>query len=454
MTNHCDAINYAAIFKHTALAILVIAADDGYTMIDVNEAYLAVTNTKREDIIGKSVFSVFPGNPTDEVSKNIERTIYSFEQAITTKEPHTMSNYRYDIPIRGTDQFEERYWTTTNSPILDKNGEVAYFIHSPSNVTELYKLGERERAGIEALKQQREKLYTVFMQAPVGIAIFKGNEYIVDLINQPLCELYGKTVDELLGKPVFEVLNFSKGKGFEQLIDQVRLTGIPFRGQAMPTPLIRNGKLETAYLNFVYEPYHEDDGSISGVIAVATEVTEEVLAKQLIEEAEERARLAVEAVNLGTFDVDLLANEMTTSSVFANIFGFEAPVSRKEYVTVIHPDDLLVRTRAHEEAIETGKLLYEARVIWPNKSIHWVRVEGKVYYDRHAVPIHILGTLLDITEQRKAKEEQEKLLTIVANSVDLMSILDMNGINSYINEAGRKLLGFETEEEVLNTPIS
>lgn len=447
-------IDYVSVFNNTTFAILVIATDEAYTIIDVNNAYLAATNTKREDVVGKSVFSAFPRNPTDEISKNIERTIYSFEQAIKTKKPHTMSNYRYDIPIRGTDEFEERYWTTTNTPILDENGEVKYFIHSPSNVTELYKLSEREKAGIEALSQQRQKLYSTFMQAPVGIAIFRGENYIVDLINPPLCELYGKTVEEMLDKPIFEVLNHSKGLGFEELIDNVRLTGIPFRGQALPIPLFRHGKLETSYIDIVYQPFHEDDGSISGVIAMATEVTEEVLAKQLIKEAEETARLAVEAVNLGTFDLDILTNEMIASNVFANIFGFDAPVSRQEYVDAIHPDDFAIRTKAMQIAIETGKLLYEARIIWPDKSIHWIRVEGKVYYDSNQLATRLLGTLLDITNQRKASEEQEKLITLVANSVDLMSILDLNGINSYINEAGRKLLGFETEEEVLKTPIS
>lgn len=454
MSHQDPIINYAAVFKNTQLAILIMAADEVYTMIDVNDAYLAATNTKREDIIGKSVFTVFPGNPTDEVSKNIERTIYSFEQAIITKKPHTMSNYRYDIPIRGTNKFEERYWTTTNTPILDQDGEVKYFVHSPSNVTELYKLGEREKAGIEALKQQRQKLYSTFMQAPVGIAIFRGENYIVELINPPLCEIYGKTLGEMMDRPIFEVLNYSKGLGFEELLDNVRTTGIPFRGQALPAPLLRNGKLETAYLNFVYEPFHEDDGQISGVIVVATEVTEEVLTKRRIEEAEERARLAVDAVNLGTFDVDLLADQMTTSMVFANIFGFESPVPRKAYVEAFHPDDLELRQKAHVEAIKTGKLIYEARVIWPDKSMRWVRIEGKVYYDVDGIATRILGTLLDITDQRKAREEQEKLITLVANSVDLMSILDMNGINSYINEAGRKLLGFETEKEILTIPIS
>ena len=42
---------------------------------------------------------------------------------------------------------------------MDDTGKVIYFIHSPSNVTELYKLSQREQAGVEALKQQRLQLH-------------------------------------------------------------------------------------------------------------------------------------------------------------------------------------------------------------------------------------------------------------------------------------------------------
>src|SRR3981081_670355 len=130
---------YKNIFNCSPAAILVINTDAPiYTILDVNDAYLNATNTHRDELVGRGVFAAFPANPTDEESKNIERTIFSFEQAINTKKAHIMSNYRYDIPIRGTDKFEERYWTTTNTPVMDENGNVKYFIHSPLNVTELY----------------------------------------------------------------------------------------------------------------------------------------------------------------------------------------------------------------------------------------------------------------------------------------------------------------------------
>lgn len=281
---------YINIFNNISAAVLLIDVDAPlYTILGVNVAYLKATNSSREELVGNSVFGAFPANPTDEDSKNIERTIHSFEQAIFTKEAHTMYDYRYDIPIRGTDEFEERYWTTTNTPILDQYSNVKYLIHSPANVTELHELMEREKAGLRALKEQREQLYSTFMQAPVGIAIFGGPDYIVDLINPPLCALYGKTIDEMLGSPVFDVLTHAKGLGFEGLLDKVRLTGESFKGKGLAAPLERNGEVETVFLDFVYEPFREDDGTISGVIAVAIEVTEQVEAKKQLEDAEERA---------------------------------------------------------------------------------------------------------------------------------------------------------------------
>jgi PAS domain S-box-containing protein len=452
--------DYKKTFDHISAAILLIATDAPvYTILDVNEAYLAATNSTRGELIGRSVFGAFPANPTDEESKNIERTVFSFKEAIRTQKPHTMSNYRYDIPVRGTSEFEERYWTTTNTPVLDESGHVSYLIHSPANVTELNKLREREILSIAALKNQREQLYATFMQAPVGIAIFRGPEFIVDLINPPLCEIYAKTVEEMMGRPVFDVLVHIKGHGFEELLDQVRLTGIPFKGQAYPAPLIRKGQLENVYFDFVYEPFLEIDGSISGVIAVATEVTDQVTARQRIEEAEERARLAVDAVGLGTYDLDLETGEMITTDQFAHIFGFDRPVPRSAYIEVFHPDDRELREQAHIKAVTSGKLFYESRVRWPDHSLRWVRVEGKVFYDQSGTAVRILGTLLDITSQMQAREDQQRLTARVAESEQLLRSIttaaptglwmsDEHGDITYINQTWIDWTGITLENHL------
>ncbi len=411
-------LKYGEIFYNSPAAMLIIAPDaPAYTMLDVNQAYLQATHTAREELIGNSVFDVFPGNPDDEVSKNIERTIFSFEQAIKNKRQHIMHSYRYDIPIPGTDQFEERYWTTSNTPVMNENAEVIYFIHSPENVTELYKLTQKEKQNVEAMQLQQQQLYSIFMQAPVGIGIFKGPQYIVDLVNPPLCELFGRTMDELINRPIFDVLTDARGQGFEQLLEGVRTTGVPFKGMGIPASLMRNGQLETLYINFVYEPFRDIDGSIIGVISVATEVSELMEAKEQLEDAEERIRLAIDAMQLGTFDFDLITNEMVTNKQFTSIFGFDEPVPLSKYTEVFHPDDMEIRAQAHKEALHTGKLVYEARIIWKDESIHWIRIEGKVFYSEEIKPVRILGTLLDITEQKSLQRQKDDFIAIASHEL-------------------------------------
>ncbi|MEO7141107.1 MAG: PAS domain S-box protein, partial [Ferruginibacter sp.] len=284
--------------------------------------------------------------------------------------------------------------------------------------------------------------------------IFKGPDYVVELINPPLCRLYDKSEDELMGKKIFEVLPDAKGRGFEELLDNVRLTGKPFKGEELATLMVRNGKLETVYVNFVYEPFREPDETISGVIVVATEVTELVNAKNRIEEVELRSRIAVDAVGLGTFDLDLVTNEAFTSTQFARIFGLPEALPRESYLELFHPDDQPIRQQALKDAPVTGRLFYEARIIHKDKTLHWVRAEGKVIYDDNGKALSISGITLDITTEKNIAEQQRNLISLVENSVDLMSVLKMDGYNSYINEAGRNLLGFKDEEEVLQTPVS
>lgn len=444
---------YKNLFYSSTSAQLIVDVDaPNFTILDVNNAYLNTTNAKRDAIIHKSVFEAFPDNPRDAASNNVALSAYSFSQVLKNKLPHTTSNYRYDLPIPGTDLFEERYWTTTNTPVLDDDGQVISILHTPVDVTAMVKLVGREKANLKALKDQRKQLYSTFMQAPVGIGIFKGEENIVELINPQLAEIYGVSQEVLIGKPVFNVLTHASGHGFEEKLEHVRKTGEAFKAQEVTVPLFRNGMQEDVYIDLVYEPFREEDGTITGVIAIAREITEQVQAKKRLEEAEERARLAVDSVGMGTFDLNLITGEMVTSDTFAKIHGFDAPVTRASYVSVFHKNDLEARAKAIDESMKSGVLFYEARINLKDGSIHWVRVEGKVYFES-GIAVRILGVTLDITEQKQSRGEQKKLLSLVANSVDMMSILNLEGRHSYVNDAGRMLLGFMSDEQVRTTHV-
>lgn len=445
MTNAPE-ISFDALFDSNPAPLLLLdSTNPGYLILEVNKAFTKAVRQTRKQLIGKSFFSLL-----SEYAIEITDFDNHFKSVIATKRPLQLKDHPYVI----LNKKAQEYWNSTNSPIFNDRGEVVQILHAPENVTELHLSLNQVQIATEMLKLQQKKIFSTFMQAPVGIGILKGSNYVVEMINPTLCEVYGLTQEFLTGKPIFDVLTDAKDLGFEVLLDSVMATGKTFKGNEYPVLIKRGGKLETLYFDFVYEPYMEDDGSISGVIVVANEVTEQVLFKNMLEESEARANLVVDSVGLGTFDLNLKNGKMFTSKRFANIFGFDEPVPRSEYIKAFDPADRLVREKALKEAQITGRLMYEVRVIWKDGSEHWVRSEGKVFYDKNNQPVRILGIMLDITDQRRAKIEQQKLVTLVANSADLMSILELTGHNSYINLAGQRLLGFKSPEDALTIPFS
>ncbi|MEQ9439451.1 MAG: PAS domain-containing protein [Cyclobacteriaceae bacterium] len=132
-------------------------------------------------------------------------------------------------------------------------------------------------------KQQQATLLDLFAQAPVAIAILRAPNYVVEVANTEGAKVWGFNLKEALGKSLFDIFPEAKGQGFEGLLDNVVRTGEPFVGRELPVTLNREGKAVTEYFNFVYHPWQEN-GQVTGVIAVATNVSEPVAARQEIEQ--------------------------------------------------------------------------------------------------------------------------------------------------------------------------
>lgn len=126
-----------------------------------------------------------------------------------------------------------------------------------------------------------QQLRNVFAQSPVAITIFRGADFKVEMANELMLELWGKTREQVLNKPIFEGLPEAAGQGLEAILANVYHTGERFVGSERMVMLPRNGTIEPTYVNFVYEALREIDGSISGIIAIANEVTDLVKARNI-----------------------------------------------------------------------------------------------------------------------------------------------------------------------------
>lgn len=203
--------------------------------------------------------------------------------------------------LRIRNKYGKYRWVLTKGGVLYKaDGSFGGYMSSGVDIT--------ERKNAEKItKESEENLRNTILQSPIAMCIFKGPDYVVELANERMYELWGRSEKDILNKPIFEGLPEAKAQGFEALLEGVYTTGQTFSAQDVPIQLPRNGKMETVYVNFVYEAYRETNGLITGILAVAVDVTLQVLARQKIEDvvAERTKELADANHNLQKSNAEL-----------------------------------------------------------------------------------------------------------------------------------------------------
>jgi formate hydrogenlyase transcriptional activator len=141
------------------------------TIIAVSDAYLRATMTRREDILGRGVFEIFPDNPDDPSATGVRNLRFSLQRVLAGKVSDAMAVQKYDIrkPDSVGGGFEERYWSPVNAPVLGPDNEVAFIIHRVEDLTDFVRSGTEsahERRETEELRTRATKMETeVFMRA-------------------------------------------------------------------------------------------------------------------------------------------------------------------------------------------------------------------------------------------------------------------------------------------------
>lgn len=262
--------------------ILLAPDPPRYPILGVSEEMLRLTSRRRQDVVGKGVFEVFPQNPAAFPATGSESLRNSLQAAIATKGPDQMALVRYDIPD-GQGNFQVRYWSAGTKAVLGRAGEVLFLLHSTVDVTEAVLARQK-------VQESQERFSTLVAQAPVAIALTRGPDQVFESINASMLPVIGKEhAGEVIGKPLVEVLPELRDQPVLDLIRRVYQTGEPFQGLEMPVTLRMGGQLRQGYYNISYTPLREN-GQITGVIHLAVEVTEQVLARQQVEQSERQAQ--------------------------------------------------------------------------------------------------------------------------------------------------------------------
>jgi PAS domain S-box-containing protein len=428
--------------------------------------FLQLYNDAYCELIGKKHPLEFGTNAKEAWQQNTWMEVEPLLQNVLEGNSILLDNHKFLSTKNGYPV--ARIYKVSYSPIYHKDKVEGIFI------TIQDKTNQHENQHALSAKQTEGTLF----HAPIAMCVLRGSSMIVEAANEKILQLWDKSAEEVLHKPVFEGVPDARNQGYEELLNKVFYMGETIVLDETPLSLNRNGNRENLYLKLMYEPLREYDGTISGVTVLADDITEQVESRKKIEEAEVRLKLAIEAAAIGTFDWDVVNAHFHYSERLAEIFGYKqtTDLTQESFSERIHPEDRAMRMEAHKKAFETGKLFYEARVIWPDNSIHWVRLNGKVIFNDSGAPLRMYGTTLDVTDQKNQAERLEKLAAERTYKLRLQNealrkseeryhkmveevqdyaiiLLDENGIIENWNLGAERIKGY-TEKEITGKHFS
>ena len=177
--------DYRALFEATPSPYLILATD--FKIVSANKAYLRVTQTTLDGIMGRDIFDVFPDNPDDPSATGVAALRASLLRVLRSGRADAMAIQQYDIRVasEGGLRFEERHWSPINTPVFDADGELSHIIHCVEDVTDFVKTRQhsaRMASGIDeqaleiAIANQRLRQVNEKLEERVAVHTEEGRQ--------------------------------------------------------------------------------------------------------------------------------------------------------------------------------------------------------------------------------------------------------------------------------------
>ncbi|MEB3123838.1 MAG: diguanylate cyclase [Snowella sp.] len=270
---------------------------------------------------------------------------------------------------------------------------------------------------------QREQLFNGFFNAAssahIGLCIHDRDLSYLQ-INQALADIHGLSIADHLGKTCTEIIPniainlvpalksvIETGKA----IDKLEISG------TMPSQpdVLR-------YWLVSFFPIFGEQAEVIAVGKIVLEISDRKQVEDSLRQSEEQLRLALDVTHIGFWDVNFLTQKTIWNDNHYTLFGLERNAikpSLEAWQGTIHPEDRgwVVEYFTNSLKSQTD---YEAeyRIVWPDRSVHWVLCKGKAVYDNSGQAIRSIGLILDITDRKLAEEKMQTINQQLESSVE------------------------------------
>ncbi|AEI51817.1 PAS domain-containing sensor histidine kinase [Runella slithyformis] len=421
--------------------ILIAVGDELGSATYFNKAWMNLTGKSMENLTAmKWMELLHPADRKDYVAVFLSK----FEK----KEP-----FKSEFRILTKDN-EYKWLLATVTPRFRPDGAFAGYISSCIDITERKKAEEtlRESALNEAqarkkIEESEKRFRYVADSAPVLIRM-SGTDTLYHFFNKAWLHFTGRTMDQEMGT------GWAEGVHPDDIerCHATYLASFENREELYMEYRLRRYDGMYRWISDHSTPRFTAEGVFEGYIGACMDIHDRVIAGNILKENEERLNIVLTASELGMWELNLKTGGTHYSDRYLEILGYEkgTVLEHAQLLKHLHPEDRPRRNEAFEQAYRTGHLQYESRLILNDQSIRWVAAKGKVFYNKDREPVKLLGTIQDITEEKRYRrelEEREQKFRLLADSMpQFVWTGDAAGNLTYFNQSVYNYSGLMREQ--------
>jgi diguanylate cyclase (GGDEF)-like protein/PAS domain S-box-containing protein len=361
----------------------VFFKDEQGKYLGCNQAFERYVDLPRDQIIGKTVMDILPGDLADK-SLSFD-TMLLDRPGVHAYEAH----FADERSGRSSDVLVNK------ATFFDPSGAVAGLVGVIVDIT--------ERKQLEAsTRESNEKLRAVIQAAPLAI-VARGRDGRVRMWNPSAERMFGWKEAEVLGTypPIVP----------EHLRDEAE--AMRLKAEAGETLWIeetqrvaRDGRAMD--VSMTVAPILGADGEVDGTIVTIADISPRKHAEAALRQSEEQLRLAMEAAQLAVWYWECDTDQFNYSDGLNVLFGRarEAPgVGYRELQQRLHPDDRELFRAAIRRSIRQGSdFQVDYRVVHSDLAVHWISTRGQVHRGQDGRAQRVIGVAMDITDRKVAEQ--------------------------------------------------
>ncbi|WP_285007970.1 PAS domain-containing protein [Pedobacter faecalis] len=349
---------FQALFQSDVPRIILRANSPEFTILDYNSAHMQATGIGAgSDHRGKSLWQVY--DPVIAGENGPELVSLALNQAIDHNTQVHMPVFRYDMRNEAGEVVPS-WWQLEILPVKKNSDDVEYLLITTQNVTQAIRAEHREQelteelaasneelaaaneeltATVEDLKEAHDELEklnaeleakiearvrdlarsetslrSLVMTAHYPLMILRGREWVIEIVNQPLVNLWDRSIEEVTGRQLMEILPELEAQPFPGYLRQVYETGIGYGQEEQIFYYNSPSGPAEKYVSFYYDPLRDDQGNVCGIIVAADDITAKVQQRQLLEASLENEQVLTEQLNAINEELTAAVEDLSASN--------------------------------------------------------------------------------------------------------------------------------------------